>query len=227
MLNFERSSLNQKLTIISLLSTGTALMFVFVAFAVTSMLNHRHDEGMQLSSFAGVVGTNSVDALLFNDRNLAENTLAALRAKEEISAAALYDRKGKPFARYQAPAHVPNPSADQPLAGIDEQALADASAAGSRFWSPRMRLYRPVMNKDVQVGAVMIEADLTTMWLDIFKSLGVIVAAMGGSLVVSLVLAGRLKRSIADPVAKLIAAAQILSAAQERPALVAAVLYDA
>jgi hypothetical protein len=85
MLNFERSSLNQKLTIISFLSTGTALLFVFIAFAVTSVLNHRKDEGMQLSSFAGVIGTNSVDALAFNDRNAAQNTLAALKAKEEIS----------------------------------------------------------------------------------------------------------------------------------------------
>ncbi|MGZ5202674.1 MAG: response regulator, partial [Telluria sp.] len=214
MLNFERSSLNQKLTIISLLSTGTALLFVFAAFAVTSMLNHRHDEGMQLSSFAGVVGTNSVDALLFNDRNLAQNTLAALKAKEEISGAVLYDRKGKLFARYWAPGHTVDRAAEEPLPGIDEDALAQTNAAGAHFWSPRMRLYRPVMNKDVQVGVVMIEADLTTMWLDIFKSLGVIGAAMGGSLVVSLVLASRFKRSVADPVAKLIAAAQKVSANQ-------------
>jgi two-component system, sensor histidine kinase and response regulator len=214
MLNFERSSLNQKLTIISLLSTGTALLFVFVAFAVTSMLNHRKDEGMQLSSFAGVVGTNSVDALLFNDRNLAQNTLAALRAKEEIAGAVLYDRKGKPFARYRAPGHAVDPEAEEPLAGIDDAALIEANIHGSRIWSPFMRLYRPVMNKDVQVGVVMIEADLTTMWRDILKSLGVIAAAMGGSLIVSLVQAKRFKRSIADPVAKLITAAQKVSANQ-------------
>jgi signal transduction histidine kinase/DNA-binding response OmpR family regulator/HPt (histidine-containing phosphotransfer) domain-containing protein len=214
MLNFERSSLNTKLTIISLLSTGTALLFVFVAFAVTSMLNHRQDEGMQLSSFAGVVGTNSVDALLFNDRTLAQNTLSALRAKEEIAGAVLYDRKGKPFARYRSPGHAVDPEAEEPLAGIDEAALLAANTRGSGIWSPFMRLYRPVMNKDVQVGVVMIEADLTTMWRDILKSLGVIAAAMGGSLIVSLAQAGRFKRSIADPVAKLIAAAQKVSANQ-------------
>jgi signal transduction histidine kinase/DNA-binding response OmpR family regulator/HPt (histidine-containing phosphotransfer) domain-containing protein len=214
MLNFERSSLNQKLTIISLLSTATALLFVFVAFAVASMLNHRQDEGMQLSSFAGVVGTNSVDALLFNDRNLAQNTLAALRAKEEIAGAVLYDRKGKPFARYWADGRTVDPVAEEALPGIDDESLAQANLDGSRFWSPRMRLYRPVMSKDVQLGVVMIEADLTAMWRDIVKSLGVIGAAMGGSLVVSLVLGGRFKRSIADPVAKLITAAQKVSANQ-------------
>lgn len=215
MLNFERSSLNQKLTIMSLLSTGTALLFVFVAFAVTSMLNHRKDEGMQLSSFAGVVGTNSVDALVFNDRALAQNTLAALKAKEEISSAVLYDRTGKPFARYYAPRLATEATNEAPLAGTDEAALAEANREGSRFWSPRMRLYRPVNNNsNVQVGVVMIEVDLVTMWIDIVKSLGVIGIAMGASMIVSLVLAGRFKRSIADPVSKLISAAQKVSASQ-------------
>jgi two-component system sensor histidine kinase/response regulator len=214
MLNFERSSLNHKLTIISLLSTATALLVVFAAFAVTSVLNHRKDEGMQLSSFAGVVGTNSVDALLFNDRQLARNILAALRAKEEISAAILYDQKGKPFARYLAPGEPEDASDRAALDGFDEDALADANRLGSRFWLPRMRLYRAVNNNNIQIGVVMIEADLMTMWLDIFKSLGVIGVAMCGSLLVSLVLAGRFKRSIADPVAKLINAAQKVSASQ-------------
>jgi signal transduction histidine kinase/CheY-like chemotaxis protein/HPt (histidine-containing phosphotransfer) domain-containing protein len=214
MLNFERSSLNHKLTIISLLSTGMALLVVFVAFAVTSVLNHRKDEGMQLSSFAGVVGTNSVDALLFNDRTLARNTLGALKAKEEISRAILYDRNGKPFARYLAQGELDAGAADAPLGSLDENALAAANLEGSRFWLPRMRLYRPVMNSSVQIGVVMIEADLVAMWLDIFKSLGVIGAAMCGSLLVSLVLAARFKRSIADPVTKLINAAQKVSASQ-------------
>jgi two-component system sensor histidine kinase/response regulator len=214
MLNFERSSLNHKLTIISLLSTATALLVVFVAFAVTSVLNHRKDEGMQLSSFAGVVGTNSVDALLFNDRQLARNILAALRAKEEISAAILYDRQGQPFARYLAPGE-PEEAADRAaLDGFDDTALVEANRQGSQFWLPRMRLYRAVNNNNVQIGVVMIEADLIAMWLDIFKSLGVIGVAMCGSLLVSLVLAGRFKRSIADPVAKLINAAQKVSASQ-------------
>ncbi|MBW8902198.1 MAG: HAMP domain-containing protein, partial [Massilia sp.] len=65
-----------------------------------------------------------------------------------------------------------------------------------------------------QIGIVMIEADLSTMWLDICKSLAVIAAAMGGSLTVALLLASRFKSSIADPVTKLINAAQRVSASQ-------------
>jgi two-component system sensor histidine kinase/response regulator len=241
---FERSSLNTKLTIMALMSAATALLLVFAVFAVTSVLKHRKDEGMQLSSFAGVIGTNSVDALQFNDRALARNTLAALRAKVEISRAALYDRHGQPFASYQAgqprsaaplPA-VPAPAplaeahgkpkgkgrertgarAPQPApAGIDPAALADANVRGHQFWSTRMRLYQPIGNGAGQVGVVMIEADLSTMWLDIFRSLGVFFAAMAGSLLVALVLAARFKRSIAEPVNQLIDAAQQVSASQD------------
>jgi two-component system sensor histidine kinase/response regulator len=263
---FERSSLNTKLTIMALMSAATALLLVFAVFAVTSVLKHRKDEGMQLSSFAGVIGTNSVDALQFNDRALARNTLAALRAKAEISRAALYDRHGQPFASYQAGqrrsappmpavpvpvlAPAPAPAVDAhgkpkgkareragarapqqasaavvaaalpaqdgtPLAGIDPAALADANEQGRRFWSTRMRLYQPIGNGAGQVGVVMIEADLSTMWLDIFRSLGVFFAAMAGSLLVALVLAARFKRSIAEPVNQLINAAQQVSASQD------------
>ena len=214
MLNFERSSLNQKLTIISFLSTGTALLFVFLAFAVTSVLNHRKDEGMQLSSFAGVIGANSVDALVFNDRNAAQNTLSALKAKHEISSATLFERNGKVFARYIAPGRAEEAFDRVEPVGMGEDALAAANAQGGAFWRTRMRQYRHVTGNGHRIGVVMIEADLSHMWLDIFKSLGVIAAAMGASLTVALLLASRFKSSIADPVTKLINAAQKVSASQ-------------
>jgi signal transduction histidine kinase/CheY-like chemotaxis protein len=255
MLSFERSSLNTKLTVMSLTSAATALLVVFAAFAVTRVLNHRNDEGMQLSSFAGVIGANSVDALQFNDRALARHTLAALRAKVEISRATLYDRQGQPFAAYRAgqaaestdplpdaevaveargkakarareragakipvtaPAAVQTASDDPvALASIDPDDLAAANIRGSQVWSTRMRLYQPVRHGAVQVGVVMIEADLSAMWLDIFRSLGVFFVAMAGSLLVALVLAARFKRSIAQPVNQLILAAQQVSASQD------------
>jgi two-component system sensor histidine kinase/response regulator len=249
--SFERSSLNTKLMVMSLMSAATALLVVFAAFAVTSVLNHRKDEGMQLSSFAGVIGANSVDALQFNDRALARHTLAALRAKVEISRAALYDRQGQPFASYRAAqvsdgiavpaaadggsaahgkskgkgrAHAPpQPGAAAapagvdavPLASVDPADLAAANVRGRQIWSTRMRLYQPVHNDAGQVGVVMIEADLSAMWLDIFKSLGVFGVAMAGSLLVALVLAARFKRSIAEPVNQLIGAARQVSSNQD------------
>ncbi|MCC2972193.1 response regulator [Massilia sp. IC2-476] len=212
--NFERSSLNQKLTIISLLSTATALVFVFAAFAVTSVANHRKDEAMQLSTFAQVIAASSADYLLLRDRDRARSALSVLSAKSDIAAAVLYDRNGKPFAQYLAREDgAPVPAPDR-LEGIDAETLAAVNLDGQRLLSRRMRVFQPVMAGEIQVGVVMIETDLVATWIDILAGLCVMGLAMGVSLVVSVAMAGRFKRSIAEPVTKLIQAAQKVSSSQ-------------
>jgi two-component system sensor histidine kinase/response regulator len=211
--NFARSSLYRKLTTMSLLSTGVALVCVFVAFTVASSLNGRDNESRQLSSLAGVVAANSADALVFNDRTLARTLLASLEAKGEISRAALYDGKGKLFAAYNAPAHAGEEPAAT-LDAVDESALALANLETAHLWSPRLRLYREVAGARAPVGVLVIEVDLLPMWRDILRSSGVLGGAMCASLLVSLVLARRFTRSIADPVTKLIETAQEVSASQ-------------
>ncbi|WP_229507967.1 ATP-binding protein [Massilia sp. Dwa41.01b] len=209
----ERSSLNRKLTSMSLLSTGTALLFVFIAFACASVVNGRKDERVALASLAAVVAANSADTLVFNDRNLARTLLASLAAKEEISFAALYDSHGRLFADYVAPAHGTAKTAPT-LAIADEAELVEANLHGARLVSTRMRLYRQVANDRARVGVIVIEADLLPMWRDILRSVGVLGAAMCAALLVSLVLARRFTRSITDPVRKLIGAAQKVSESQ-------------
>src|SRR5437868_14842597 len=102
MFNFERSGLSQKLTIISVLSTGSALLLVFIPFADTSVISHTDDESKQLSALAGVIGNNSMIALSRGDRKQAEQTLATLGAEDDILQAALYDGDGKLLARYRS-----------------------------------------------------------------------------------------------------------------------------
>ena len=210
--NFERSSLNRKLTIISLLSTATALLFVFGAFAVTSIHNHRKDEAVQLAAFARIIGAASAGDLLLVDRRQAGATLSVLDAQRSISAAVLYDRFGQPVATYRTPARQ---DADlSPMDGIDSATLEQVNRAGRALLGRHMRVVQAVQHGELVVGAVMIEADLLPMWLDIAASLGVIGLAMGAALLVSLGLAGRLKHSIAEPITKLIQAAQKVSASQ-------------
>jgi signal transduction histidine kinase/DNA-binding response OmpR family regulator/HPt (histidine-containing phosphotransfer) domain-containing protein len=212
MQNFERSSLNRKLNILSLLSTATALLFVFCAFAVTSIINHRQAESLQLAAFARVIGAATSSDLMLVDRRQAGATLAALEAQQHISAAVLYDRFGRSLAEYRAPSRLGAelPSLDD--LGLDT--LDDANRAGSSLLSRHMRVVHEVRHGELAVGAIMIEADLLPMWLDILASLLVIGLAMGAALLVSLGLARPLKRNIAEPIARLIQAAQKVSVSQ-------------
>ena len=215
MFNFERSSLSQKLAAISVLSTGSALLLVFIAFAASSVLSHTEDQRKQLSSLADVIGTNSVSALLFADRRQAEQTLAALAVKDDIVQAVLFDRDGRQFARYAGAAEP----AAAPVADLSAARLAaigaglDSERSGP-LWAPGMRLYRPVRASQYLIGAVMIESRQTQMWLQILKNLGLTALATVLSLLTAMLMAARFRGSVAEPIGKLIAAARQISSSQ-------------
>ena len=136
MFNFERSGLSQKLTIISVLSTGSALMLVFIAFAATSVLSRTDDERKQLSTLAGVIGSNSAPALLEADRRQAAQALSTLEVEDEIQQAALYDSGGQLLARYTSAARRGVTEVPQHLAALDALRL-DGSDLRSRPYRER------------------------------------------------------------------------------------------
>ena len=214
MFRFERCSLSKKLTLISVWSTGSALTLVLLAYAVTSVISHTGDQRQQLSSLAGVIGTNSVTALLFADPRQAGQTLAALNVKDDIVQAALFDRDGRRYARYAAPGATPEAVTD--LSALRMAAIGSAVVTErcGPWWAPGMRLYRPVRSNGDVIGAVMIEAGLAPMWLDVLETLGASALASVISLLVALYLAGRFKGGIAEPISKLIAAARQVSTSQ-------------
>ncbi|MGZ3183504.1 MAG: response regulator [Telluria sp.] len=208
MLNLERSSLSQKLSLLSLLSTGTALCGVFLAFAVSSVTEHREDERARLESFASVVGEHCAEALAGRQPQLAQGRLEALKAADGISAAVLYDTAGRPVARYgDAP--------EDALPNVGEDQLAELNAREETMWSAHLRHYRLLGAGGHPVGAIMIESNLGGMWRDILRALAILAAAMAGSLLLALPLARRLKASVAEPVDKLIAAARQVSQSQD------------
>ncbi|MBV6324654.1 response regulator [Duganella violaceipulchra] len=219
MFNFERSGLSQKLTIISVLSTGSALMLVFFAFAATSVLSRTDDERRQLSSLAGVIGNNSVAALLSADTRRAQQTLTTLAVEDQIQQAILYDSTGQLLARYKSAALPAEQDAPEQLA-IEDSGDTVRTFHSGPLWAPALRLYRPVHVKDEFIGTVMIECAQTRMWLDLFKHLAAAAVAAMLSFMMALLTAARFKGSIAEPVGKLIAAAQQVSRGLATPRIV-------
>jgi two-component system sensor histidine kinase/response regulator len=212
MLNFERSGLSQKLTIISVLTTGCALLLVFVAFAVASIVSHTSEERKQLTSLADVIGANSVASLLYADRPTAEQALAALAVKGDITRAALFDRDGLLFAAYPSSREMA-PGALDPLR-LRQVAVGELAERDGPPWAPLLRLYRPVRVRQHVIGAVMIEAGQASLWLGILRNLGITAVATVSSFWLALVLSARFREGIAAPIAQLIAAADRVSSSQ-------------
>ena len=197
-------------------------------------LSHTDDERKQLTSLADVIGANSVNALLFDDRKQAEQNLAALAVKDDILEAALFDRDGKLFAHYRAPQRQAAAPADLSAAQLRQLAAMPGSDASSEAsseassdpsseaanvpsgtpWSPGLRLYRPVRGNQYLIGAVMIEATQARMWADLLKTLGLTFIATVVSLGIALAMTARFKHSIAQPIGELISAARQVSSSQ-------------
>ncbi|MBB3224113.1 hybrid sensor histidine kinase/response regulator [Pseudoduganella umbonata] len=232
MFNFERSGLSRKLTLTSVLSTCSALLLVFAAFALTCVINHTENQTRQVTSLADVIAINSVAPLLYVDRVTAEQALGALVVQDEITQAVLYDRNGKPFARFPAGGTAPVQGlAPETLAALKKMELVEPpthlfsrAALGTIGESIQstirdtirgsIRIVRPVRVAGHLVGAVMIEAGATRMWLGMLESMGITAVATGIALAMALALAARFKGSIAEPIGELIAAAQRVSSTQ-------------
>jgi two-component system sensor histidine kinase/response regulator len=219
MANVERSSLNRKLTSMCLQAAAGGLLVAYLAFVVVTVLGQRRSESRQLAALGAVVARSCLDPLQFNDRTLATQILAALGERDTVRAAVLYDRKGRPFAVWRATGND-DPDLDTPLPSLDRPALAAVQDAANRPWHPALRMLRTIVaerhsERDLPpTGALMIEADLRPMWIDLARGLGAVGGALLVSLGICLMLARRVWRVVADPIGKLINAAQKVSASQ-------------
>lgn len=102
-------SIAGKLTRVNVLVSGTALLLAYVAFLGYDLYTLRADLIHSLTTEAGIVGANCVTALLFDDQQAAESTLAALDHSPHIRWAIIVRADGTSFAKYQRdPSIQPN-----------------------------------------------------------------------------------------------------------------------
>src|SRR5882672_10743776 len=104
--------IKRKLTAILLLISGLVLLLTSAAFVTYQLVAFRQTTLKNLSTLGRVIAANSTASLAFANEADATEILSALRAEPHVVAAALYDRRGRLFARY--PAEVS--SADLPAA---------------------------------------------------------------------------------------------------------------
>ncbi|HEY1649927.1 MAG TPA: ATP-binding protein [Terracidiphilus sp.] len=94
-------SIAGKLTRMNVLVSGTALLLAYVAFLGYDLYTLQQDLIHSMTTEAGIVGANSVTALLFDDQQAAESTLSALDHSPHIRWAVIVGADGRPFAKYQ------------------------------------------------------------------------------------------------------------------------------
>ncbi len=131
-------------------ASTVALLLVTGGFTTYELITYRQAMTHDLSTLAEIIGDRSSAALTFDEKADAEDTLAALRGKKHIRAAALY-KGGRVFADYPTGAAAAGLVPLQPQRG------------GAHFTINRLVLFQEIFVKGAPVGTLYLTSDLEEM----------------------------------------------------------------
>ena len=196
---FRDVSIQRKLRLMVMLTSGVALLLACAAIATYELAAARRAAVSELSSSAQIIGANSTAALQFDDAAAAEETLAALRAQPDVVFACIYTPDGKVFAEYSRDAERTAFTAPTPR------------KAGYRFKSGHLDLFHPITFNDKRIGTTYIRCDLKGMRARLTRYIAIIGGIALAAVCASLVLLSRLQRLISQPILDLANTARVIS----------------
>ena len=199
---FRELSIRQKLTMMGILASGTAILLACTAFLTYELFAYRGDMIRSLFTQAEIVGANSASAILFNDEPAAAETLAALKADPHIVSAGIYTRDNRAFAVYGR--------SDKQRAVALRERFAD-HADGHWFESDSLILFRKIVFKGETIGTVYIQSDLEEMNSRLWQYLVIIFVVFLASSSVALFISSRLQGKLTQPLFHLVETAQTVS----------------
>jgi len=201
MLQFHRRTLDQKLSGMVSLVSWVILTFSVAIFAGSTVLTAREDATKRLQALADSVGSSSKSALHSDDAKAAQEILNALEADPQIVSGVLLRADGSVIATFRT-----NEASDR------EIVLSDGNTSVGFLFERKVGIARPINVNGRAIGTVRVLADLTDTWIQLARRLGGICALTGTTFLLMMYLGRRLRRTILQPVHRLAAAANQVSA---------------
>src|SRR5687767_302154 len=97
----QQASIQRKQMVVIMLTCTAALLLASIAFITYEAYRFRGDLERNIDTLAEVFGNNSVAALEFDDGQVAQEVLSAIRAEENIVSAVVYNDQGHAFSRFE------------------------------------------------------------------------------------------------------------------------------
>src|SRR5258708_29345249 len=99
-MNLKDLSIKRKLILITMLTSGIAVVLSSAGFLIYDLISFRHSLSQDLMTQAEIIGYNSAAARAFKDESAATGTLSALQAKDDIVTVVLFTRDRDLLAQY-------------------------------------------------------------------------------------------------------------------------------
>ncbi len=199
-MQFRNLPIQRKLSTIVLGTSVVVLLLTCAAFLAYEYFSFRQSASRQLSTLGEVVATNSTAVLAFDNASDAVEILDALKAERHIVAAALYDQRGRLFARYPADA-------------ASRLFPAAPEADGYRFSGGFLAGFTPVVQikGSQRLGTLYLRSDTEEMYERLRLYAGIASLIIAVLSVVAYLLSRRLQREISEPILDLANTAQAVS----------------
>ncbi|HUR33185.1 MAG TPA: CHASE sensor domain-containing protein [Vicinamibacterales bacterium] len=195
---FEDASIRWKLTALMAGTTALALGLAALSLGTYEVATFRRTLEQKLIVVSEIVGRNCTAALAFGDKTVARDVLAALDAEPSIEAGAVFDKDGRVFATYVAPA-----------AGV---ALpASPGEVGNRVSAGRMIVVRSIVLEGETVGTVYVQSTLSELSARMLVFAGITLITVVACGVIALFTSAGLQGRISKPILDLANTARLVT----------------
>ncbi len=193
------ASIGQKLTFVILVTCGVSILMACTALAVYDAVAFRTAVASQLTSTAGIAGSNSTAALTFSDARAARETLNSLRSEPHIVEACIYKPDGTVLAKYARLDSDPDftPPARRSM--------------GIEFNPREVTLFQPIWLAGEEIGTIYLKSDLGELYARAGRFAEIVLIVMLATFVTAFLLAARLQLVISKPVLELARTASAVS----------------
>jgi PAS domain S-box-containing protein len=200
--SFSRLAFSQKLTLLLVLTTSSALFLASVALVTHDVITFRDSMRRDLSMLAEIIAAQASAAVIFQDRTSAEETLAALKAEPHIMNACIYGMDGSILASYageQAMTECPPSPGDEGYQVLDDDII----------------LARPIVLDQKNVGTLYLRSGLGPLYARLRVFGGTVAIVMLASILVAVVFSTKLQTVISRPIVDLAETARVISVSQD------------
>ncbi len=139
--------IRDKLIAITLATSVIGLLIAGIGLIIYDQKASQKYMATELSVIARIIADRSTAAMAFEDNNSAAENLSALKARDSIVSACIYDGFGKLFASYTSK-KIDSPCPDKP------------SKQSFNFDRKYLHIFQPILIENDQVGTVYIRSDL-------------------------------------------------------------------
>jgi len=211
-------SIRGKLTLIVMMTCSITLLVVTGAYVAKEASGLFQEQRSEMETLANIIGKNVTAALLFDDQKAAEETISALKIRQNILAAYVLDSQGRLFSRYLAAGQDRESFPLERLAsgaGISDNPalLHELRTESERVFSFRdhATLMVTIREDRQEIGALVLHADNFLL----FRQLGATLIAAAlitiGSFGLAWMISARLQQVISTPILQLVHAMQKVS----------------